>query len=149
MVELGRVNHVLLRTLCLPDEKALPGSSCFTSGLGKQSKIINAVPLNLFNHTFCDENSVYKTVETKVNVNQLCAGLPSNTNYTAPFNGEYEEDLGGPLICLSGTEGKPIFTGVSSLNSLSTKTGHPGLIKEFRTAFYCRNFNCPLTSLKL
>ena len=63
-----------------------------------------------------------------LNINQLCAGLPSNTNLTAPFNGEYQEDFGGPLICLDKKSNKPIFTGVASSNSLSVIAGRPGII---------------------
>ena len=127
MIETGKINNVLLKAICLPEQESLPGSSCFTSGLNKNSKIINAVPLNLFSHSFCDEHSVYSNFGMTVNMNQLCAGLPSNTNQTAPFSGEYEEDFGGPLICLNKTEQKPIFTGVSSFNSLSTRNGEPGI----------------------
>ena len=84
--------------------------------------------MNLLNYTFCDDNSVYKDFDTTLNENQLCAGLPSNTNNTASFTGEHEEDFGGPLICLDKISQKPIFTGVASSNSLSTKNGQPGLI---------------------
>ena len=122
---------MLLRSICLPDEESKPGSSCFTSGINKDSKIIDAVPLNLFNQTFCDNHSVYNDYEMTLNKNQLCAGLPSNTNETAAFNGQYQEDLGGPLICIDTISKKPIFTGVTSSNSLSTKTGHPGMIQIF------------------
>ena len=130
VIETGRVNSVLLRTICLPEQESLPGASCFTSGLNRDSKIIDAVPLNLFNYTFCDDHNVYKDFDTTLNENQLCAGLPSNTNYTAAFTGEHEEDSGGPLICLDKTSQKPIFTGVASSNSLSTKSGQPGLVQK-------------------
>ena len=119
---------MLLRSICLPDEESKPGSSCFTSGINKDSKIIDAVPLNLFNHTFCDNHSVYNDYEMTLNKNQLCAGLPSNTNQIAAFNGQYQEDLGGPLICIDSIGKKPFFTGVTSSNSLSTKPGQPGMI---------------------
>ena len=119
---------MLLSSICLPDEESIPGSSCFTSGINKDSKLIDAVPLNLFNHTFCDNHSVYNHFETTLNENQLCAGLPSNTNTTAAFNGQHKEDSGGPLICIDNISQEPIFTGVTSSNSLSTKTGHPGMI---------------------
>ena len=118
----------MLRSICLPDEESIPGSSCFTSGINKDSKLIDAVPLNLFNHTFCDNYSVYNHFETTLNENQLCAGLPSNTNTTAAFNGQHKEDPGGPLICINNISQEPIFTGVTSSNSLSTKTGDPGMI---------------------
>ena len=118
----------MLRSICLPDEEPISGSKCVTSGINKDSKSIDSVPLNLFNHTFCDNHSVYKDYyETTLNENQLCAGLPSTTNTTVAFNGQYQEDLGGPLICLDNTA-KPIFTGVTSYNSLSTKTGYPEMI---------------------
>ena len=67
-------------------------------------------------------------MDVALNENQLCAGLPSATSLTLPFTGKYEEDFGGPLICLEKTTKTPIFTGVASSNSLSTKIGHPGLI---------------------
>ena len=130
IIDTGRVNNVLLRTICLPKQESPVGSSCFTSGLNKESKIIDAVPLNLFNYTFCDDHFSYTELEITLNKNQLCAGLPSNKNKTASFSGEYEEDFGGPLICLDKFNQQPIFTGIASFNSLSTKIGQPGLIRS-------------------
>ena len=60
VIESGRLNNIPLKTICLPEEESLPGSSCFTSGINRDSKIIDAVALNLFNHTFCDEHSTYQ-----------------------------------------------------------------------------------------
>ena len=57
IIELGRLNKVMLQTICLPDEVPNDGSSCFTSGINRDSKIIDPVQLNLFNHTYCDEHS--------------------------------------------------------------------------------------------
>ena len=131
VIESGRVNNIPLKTICLPEQESLPGSSCFTSGINRDSKIIDAVALNLFNHTFCDEHSTYNNFGTTLNENQLCAGIPSNTNFIAPFNGKYEQDFGGPLICLDPATKQPIFTGVTSTNSLSTTTGEPGSIQTF------------------
>ena len=131
VIETGRVNNIPLRTICLPEKETFPGSSCFTSGINRNSKIIDAVALNLFNHTFCDEHSSYNNFGTTLNENQLCAGIPSNTNFIAAFNGEYEQDFGGPLICLDATNKQPIFTGVASSNSLSTMIGQPGSIQTF------------------
>ena len=131
VIETGRVNNIPLRTICLPEKESSPGSSCFTSGINRNSKIIDAVALNLFNHTFCDEHSSYNNFGTTLNENQLCAGIPSNTNFIAAFNGEYEQDFGGPLICLDATNKQPIFTGVASSNSLSTMIGQPGSIQTF------------------
>ena len=130
VIESGRLNNVMLRSICLPESESLPGSSCFTSGIEQDSKVIDAVPLNLFNHTFCDNHSVYSHFGTSLNENQLCAGLPSKTNEIAPFSGKYVEDFGGPLICLNKTNQQPIFTGVASSNSLSTKSGQPGMIQS-------------------
>ena len=73
------------------------------------------------------DHSVYNAFETTLNKNQLCAGLPSNSDLTVGFNGQHQEDFGGPLICLEGTNKKPIFTGVTSSNSLSTRSGYPGI----------------------
>ena len=55
---MGRQNKVLLRTICLPEREPLSGSSCFTSGINKDSKVIDPVQLNLFNHTYCDKHRV-------------------------------------------------------------------------------------------
>ena len=129
MIETGKVNNVLLRTICLPDEQSIPGSRCFTSGINEDSKTIDAVSLNLFNKTYCEEHSVYKAFGTSINEVQLCAGIPSNTEFIAPFDGKYDEDFGGPLICLDKANQKPIFTGIASSNSLSTKKGHPGMVR--------------------
>ena len=74
------------------------------------------------------DHSHYNSINVLLNENQLCAGLPSTTNLTLPFTGKYEEDFGGPLICLEKTTKKPIFTGIASSNSLSTKSGYPGMI---------------------
>ena len=130
IIETGRVNNVLLRIICLPKLESPVGSSCFTSGLNKASKIIDAVPLNLFNYTFCDDHISYVEFGLTLNKNQLCAGLPSNKNKTASFNGENQEDFGGPLICIDKSTQQPIFTGIASSNSLSTKLGQPGLIRS-------------------
>ena len=35
VIESGRHNNVLLRTICLPDEESIPGSKCFTSGINQ------------------------------------------------------------------------------------------------------------------
>ena len=128
VIETGRMNNVMLRSVCLPKDEPVPGSSCFTSGIDRDSKVIDAVPLNLFTHTYCDTHSVYSHFETTLNENQLCAGIPSSTEYIAPFSGKYEEDFGGPLICLDKENQQPIFTGIASSNSLSTKSGQPGMI---------------------
>ena len=84
--------------------------------------------MNLFNYTYCNSHSTYNQFGTSLNINQLCAGVPSKTNNTYPFRGKYEEDFGGPLICLDKIDQRPIFTGVASSNSLSTRKGNPGLI---------------------
>ena len=124
------MNNVLLRTLCLPEKESLPGSSCFTSGINRDSKVIDAVPLNLFNYTVCNNHLHYNEVGTSLNENQLCAGLPTETNFTSPYSRKYEEDFGGPLICLDKTDRKPIFTGVTSSNSMKTENDQPGLIRN-------------------
>ena len=128
VIETGRINNVLLRTICLPEKESVPGSSCFTSGINRDSKIIDAVPLNLFNQSYCESHSDYRFFGETLNENQVCAGLPSNSKYALPFSGEHEEDFGGPLICLDKTTKTPIFTGISSSNSLSRRSGHPGMI---------------------
>ena len=90
------------------------------------------------------QKSIYTDFETRVNANQLCAGLPSKTNYTTPFSGLYEEDFGGPLICLDKTTKAPIFTGVSSSNSLSTKRGQPGkILSYYISEFLIVDQGCP------
>lgn len=127
VIETGRVNNIPLKTLCLPEKESIPGSSCFTSGMNRDSKIIDSVALSLFNYTFCDEHSNYNIFGTTLNENQLCAGIPSNTDFIVPFNGKYEQDFGGPLICIDPTTKQPIFTGVTSANSLSTKIDQPGI----------------------
>ena len=120
----------MLKTICLPEKETLVGSSCFTSGINRDSKVIDAVPLNLLSENYCDEHQEYTHFAQTLNENQLCAGLPSNSNYTLSFSGEYMEDFGGPLICIDKINQKPIFTGISSSNSLSTKRGHPGMIQK-------------------
>ena len=107
----------------------------------QDSKVIDAVPLNLFSHKYCDKHSVYSDSQTTLNENQLCAGLPSKNNQVAPFSGKHIEDFGGPLICLNKTNQQPIFTGVASSNSLSTKSGHPGIYTNiFKNNDWIRNF---------
>ena len=132
MIEIGKSHNVLLRSICLPEEETVSGSSCVTSGVNRDSKIIDAVPLNLLNDSLCNDHYVYNFLGTTINENQVCAGLPSNTNLTAPFNGKHQEDFGGPLICLDETNLKPIFTGITSFNSLSTERGQPGLIPRLK-----------------
>ena len=131
IIENGKMNNVMLRSICLPESESVPGSSCFTSGINQDSKVIDAVPLNLFSHKFCDKHSLYNHSQTTLNENQLCAGLPSKNEKIATFSGKYIEDFGGPLICLNKTNQKPIFTGIASSNSLSTKSGYPGMIQTF------------------
>ena len=127
IIDSGKSHNVLLQTLCLPTQESEPGSKCFTSGLEKFSKTIDAVFLNLFNHSYCDGQSFYSHFGININENQLCAGIPSENNISAPFSGKYEDDFGGPLICFNNNDEIPIFTGVTSSNSLSTKSGQPGL----------------------
>ena len=128
LIESGRINNVLLRTICLPEKESVSGSSCLTSGINRDSKIIDAIPLKLFNQSFCESQSDYSFFGETLNEKQLCAGLPTNSKYTLKFSGEHEEDFGGPLICLDKTTKTPVFTGIASSNSLSTRTGHPGMI---------------------
>ena len=105
----------------------------------QNSKVIDAVQLNLLNNTYCDEHSVYGHFGQTLNENQLCAGIPSNGNYTIPFSGKHEEDFGGPLICLDKRQ-KPVFTGIASFNSLSTKQGHPGIYTNiYKNKAWIRN----------
>ena len=35
IIENGKLNNVMLRTICLPESESLPGSSCFTSGINQ------------------------------------------------------------------------------------------------------------------
>ena len=130
VIQIGRISNVLLRTICLPDNETISGSYCVTAGFNRDSKIIDAVPLNLLNREYCENHSIYNHFGEKLNENQLCAGIPSNNNATIPVSGKYQEDFGGPLICLDKTSQKPIFTGIASFNSLSTKHGQPGLIQS-------------------
>ena len=118
----------MLKTICLPDQQPIHGSKCYTSGINRDSKVIDAVPLNLFNDTYCENYSYYNYFEEKMTENQFCAGLPSNSNLTAPFSGDHEEEFGAPLICLNTTTQNPIFAGITSSNSLSAKHGHPGKV---------------------
>ena len=105
----------------------------------QNSKVIDAVQLNLLNNTYCDEHSVYGHFGQTLNENQLCAGIPSNGNHTIPFSGEHQEDFGGPLICLDKSQ-KPVFTGIASSNSLSTKQGHPGIYTNiYKNKAWIRN----------
>ena len=127
----------MLQTICLPEFETKPGANCFTTGINKESKVVDAVALNLFSDSYCLEHSDYNFFEVSLNENQLCAGIPSNTDLILPYNGEHEEDYGGPLICLA-FDGRPIFTGVSSSNSLSTKHGQPGLIFQSLKKYFMR-----------
>ena len=43
VIESGRHNNVLLRTICLPDEESFPGSKCFTSGINQAGFRIDAL----------------------------------------------------------------------------------------------------------
>ena len=131
VIETGRISNVLLRTICLPETETIPGSYCVTSGFNRDSKIIDAVPLNLLNQNFCRTNSFYEVLGKEINENQLCAGIPSNKNSTIPVSDKYQEDFGGPLICLDKTSQKPFLTGIASFNSLSRKNGQPGMIRIF------------------
>ena len=36
IIESGKMNNVMLRTICLPESESLPGSSCFTSGINQE-----------------------------------------------------------------------------------------------------------------
>ena len=138
VIETGRLNNLLLRSICLPESETLPGSSCYTSGINRESKDVDAVPLNLLNDSLCD--SAYNHHDTEMNVNQLCAGIPSSNNLTAPFNDKYGEDFGGPLICLNSTNQSPIFTGVSASNSFSRESGYPGIYTNiFKNKDWIRN----------
>ena len=138
LIETGRRNNLLLRSICLPESETLPGSSCYTSGINRESKDVDAVPLNLLSDSLCD--NAYNHHETEMNVNQLCAGIPSNNNLTAPFNDKYGEDFGGPLICLNSTNQSPIFTGVSASSSFSKESGYPGIYTNiFKNKDWIRN----------
>lgn len=127
IIETGRINQVLLRTICLPEKEITPDSHCVTSGLKRNSKVIDAVPLDLLNYTFCDnQNDRFELINNEY---QLCASLQQNVNNTTLFHKQYEIDSGGPLICLDQINQKPIFTGVASSDSLSSEYGHLGIIK--------------------
>ena len=127
VIETGRISNVLLRTICLPENETAPGSYCVTSGFNRNSKIIDAVPLNLLNQNVCRTNNFYNVFGNEINENQLCAGIPSKTNSTISVSDKYQEDFGGPLICLDKTSQRPILTGIAAFNSLSRKHGQPGM----------------------
>ena len=55
VIEMGKINNVLLKTICLPEAESVAGSSCYTSGISQDSKKIDAVSLNLFNGTYCED----------------------------------------------------------------------------------------------
>ena len=144
IIETGRINNVLLKTICLPENESPPGSKCFTSGIKRDSKVVEAVPLQLFNYTVCDENIHYKDVETTLNQNQLCAGLSSNVNYTIQLTRQYDEDFGGPLICLD-EDLKPVFTGIASSNTLLADSNQPGIYTNvFKNKGWIQNMTGPI-----
>ena len=155
VIETGRISNVLLRTICLPETETIPGSYCVTSGFNRDSKIIDAVPLNLLNQEVCRTNSFYEAFGEEINENQLCAGIPSKTNSTIPVSDKYQEDFGGPLICLDKTSQKPFLTGIASFNSLSRKHGQPGMIRIFlkylssRSKTKCRKTNFVNTQFRM
>ena len=120
IIEIGKINNLLLKTMCLPDKEPSHGSKCFTSGINRESNTIEAVSLNFFDQKYCQEYGGF-------DANNLCAGLPSQSGNFASFVGKYMEDFGGPLICLDEKNNQPRFTGVTSKNSLSMKK-QPGLI---------------------
>ena len=66
---------------------------------------------------------MYGGLGTTLNENQLCAGLPSE-KLTVPFNGQHQEDFGGPLICLlkDKVNQKPIFTGTVARTGPNIRT---------------------------
>ena len=35
IIESGKMNNVMLRTICLPESETQPGSLCFTSGINQ------------------------------------------------------------------------------------------------------------------
>ena len=155
VIETGRISNLLLRTICLPENETTPGSYCVTSGFNRDSKIIDAVPLNLLNQEVCRTNSFYEAFGEEINENQLCAGIPSKTNSTIPVSDKYQEDFGGPLICLDKTSQKPFLTGIASFNSLSRNHGQPGMIRIFlkylssRSKTKCRKTNFVNTQFRM
>ena len=109
--------------LCLPEEKPIDKSYCLTTGINKNSEAIELVPVNLFNNSFCIEKSVDEIAD-KIE-NHLCAGIPSKNGTIIGFNGEHEQDFGGPLICYNELN-EPFLAGVSLNNTFSSENGHPG-----------------------
>ena len=62
---------------------------------------------------------------------QICAGFPTNSGYTAAYTGPLLPYLGAPLICFDKASDpgklKPLFTGIGTRNLLSKKANLPGV----------------------
>ena len=50
------------------------------------------------------EHSIYDSDDITLTSKQLCAGLPATNNSIAAYNGQHEEDYGGPLICFQNKQ---------------------------------------------
>ena len=91
VIEHGRINNVLLRIICLPETESFPGSLCYTSGINRNTRIIDPLPLTLFNQSLCDENSVYDELGITLKTNQLCAEIEKiNIGRSRHFSAKFQ-----------------------------------------------------------
>ena len=94
----------------MPENETQIGSNCFTSGLSKNTKLVEAIPTDVIDCSDDKENIVSSP-------DKLCAKIKDQTTDNAVFQNYYQKDFGGPLICIDEENQKPILTGILSTES--------------------------------
>ena len=106
----------------MPEGENDIGSNCFTSGLSKNTKLVEAIPTHVIDCSEDEENNVSSP-------DKLCAKLINQTTGIAALK-NYQKDFGGPLICIDKENKKPILTGILSTGRnliASNPSGKPNL----------------------
>ena len=109
----------------MPEGENDIGSNCFTSGLSKNTKLVEAIPTHIIDCSNDEENNV-------LSPDKLCAKIKDRTTDNAVFQNYYQKDFGGPLICIDEENQKPILTGILSTGRnliASNPSGKPNLYK--------------------
>ena len=102
----------------MPENETQIGSNCFTSGLSKNTKLVEAIPTDVIDCSDDEENIVSSP-------DKLCAKIKDQTTDIAVLK-NYQNDFGGPLICIDEENQKPILTGILSTESNLIAPNHSG-----------------------
>ena len=125
---------------CLPQVPPTHGRYCWVAGygrtisLGPAAETLMEVGVNLFNHTYCTQKSVFKRELIDASA-EFCAGVPDWDQDGLIDGGKdsCQGDSGGPLVCVENNVAV-LYGLVSWGGKLCAERGKPGVYTNVFTS---------------